>query len=85
MYTTVPAISGKQFIDLLIRDGWEIKGRSRHGIALAKSVNNRVKVVPVPNTTRSLPKGTLRGLLSVKQTGIGRQGLLRLLNKDSSI
>ncbi len=81
MYTAVPAISGKQFINLLIRDKWEEKGRTRHGVALTKSINNRIRVAVVPDTTASLPKGTLRGILSVKQTGIGRRGLLKLLNK----
>jgi len=35
----------------------------------------------VPDTSESLPKGTLQAILGVKQTQIGKKGLLDLLNK----
>jgi len=82
MYTVVPAISGKQLIKLLKEDGWVEGRRVRHGIALTKSFGERTKVAIIPDTRASLPVGTLHGILSTKQTGIGKRGLLELLNRS---
>jgi len=80
-YTTIPAITGKQFIRLLLKDGWVEKRRGTHGISLAKKIGYRTVVTDIPDKRASLPKGTLMGLLSRKQTRLGKKGLLKLINK----
>lgn len=80
MYTQIPAISGKQLIGLLRRDGWEVGRKAKHGITLTKSFRNKTRVIFIPDTRASLPVGTRKAILSDKQTGLGSKGLLRLLN-----
>jgi predicted RNA binding protein YcfA (HicA-like mRNA interferase family) len=80
-YTRLPAISGKQLVQLLQKDGWIIKRRSRHGVALAKDFGDHFKVTVIPDTSAPLDDGTLGAILGVKQTTIGRKGLLDLVNK----
>lgn len=81
MYTAIPAITGKQLINLLKKDRWEGGRRAAHGISLTKRIGQRTRVTVVPHTRASLPRGTLQAILGPKQTGIGRRGLLELLNK----
>jgi len=81
MYTSIPAITGKQLIKLLQKDRWVVGRRTNHGISLTKPTGKRIKVTVVPDTRASLPIGTLQKILGVKQTGIGKKGLLDLLNK----
>jgi predicted RNA binding protein YcfA (HicA-like mRNA interferase family) len=77
-----PAISGVELMKLLEKDGW-VKGRhTRHGAAFNKTFpSGETRVTIVPNKTKPLPEGTLRAILGPRQTGIGRRGLLRLLEK----
>jgi predicted RNA binding protein YcfA (HicA-like mRNA interferase family) len=82
MYTVVPAISGKQLVKILTNDGWVKGRRTKHGIALTKFIGGRTKVAIIPDTRASLPEGTLQAILGIKQTGIGKAGLLELLNKS---
>ena len=82
MYTVIPAISGIQLIKLLEKDGWVKGRRTRHGIALTKFIGERTKVTVIPDTRAPLPEGTLRAILGTKQTGIGKRGLLELLNRS---
>jgi len=83
MYTVIPAISGKQLLKLLVeKDGWVEGRKTRHGISLTKLVGGRTKVTVIPDTRASLPDGTLRAILSAKQTGIGKRGLLEILNRS---
>jgi predicted RNA binding protein YcfA (HicA-like mRNA interferase family) len=78
----IPAISGYQLIKLLCRDGWVPGRKATHGRCLTKKLpNGRTLVTFVPETTASLPEGTLHAILSSKQTQIGKAGLVRLLNK----
>jgi len=81
MHRAIPAISGKQLISLLEKDGWEKRRRAKHGIAFSKYINGVNKVTIIPDTKASLPEGTLQAILSMKQTGIGKRGLLQLINK----
>jgi len=81
MYTIVPAITGKQLIKLLKKDGWQVGRKCNHGISLRKSIGERTRVTFIPDTRASLPQGTLQAILGHKQTGIGKKGLLDLLNK----
>jgi len=77
----VPAISGRQLIKLLRKDGWEPGRRAKHGMTLTKVFPGRARVTFVPDTSASLPPGTLAAILGPKQTGIGRKGLLSLIKK----
>lgn len=80
-YTTVPAITGKQLIKLLKKDGWTIWGKSRHGMLLKKWVGDRNLVTVVQNTSSSLAKGTLGDILGPQQTRLSKKGLLKLINE----
>jgi len=74
-------ITGIQLIRLLKKDGWIEKRRAKHGIALAKSFQDRTRVTIVPYTKAPLDTGTLAAILGPKQTGITKAGLLELINK----
>ncbi len=80
-YTKLSAISGKKLIKLLRKDGWIPKRHTQHGIALAKTIGDHTKVTVIPDTRASLDEGTLAAILGPKQTGIGKRGLLELINK----
>jgi len=80
-YTKVPAISGKKLIKLLKKDDWIAKRHAQHGVALAKSFAGRTRVTWIPDTSASIDDGTLAAILGPKQTGIGKKGLLDLINK----
>jgi len=80
-YTRLPAISGKKLIKLLTKAGWVVHGRTKHGVALKKPFADRTRVTIVPDTKAILPDGTLSQILGHKQTGIGKAGLLELVNK----
>lgn len=75
----LPAISGNRLMKLLEADNW-VKGRhTRHGSAFHKEDHSEVRTTIIPNGNDSLPIGTLRTILGPKQTGLGRRGLLRLI------
>ncbi|NUM78012.1 type II toxin-antitoxin system HicA family toxin [candidate division KSB1 bacterium] len=84
MSAGLPAITGPELINLLKKDGWEERGnRATHGISLTKTLpNGRTLTTIIPTKSRSLPIGTLKAILSSKQTGLGREGLQELLNRD---
>lgn len=85
MSQELPSISGKELIRLLEQDGWENKRHANHGKSLAKYFPrvDRTKVTVVPYSIRDLPQGTLSAILGVKQKGLMRKGLLRLLEQYS--
>ena len=81
MAAGLPALTGKQLINLLKKDGWvEVRGRGSH-VSLKKPFGDRTRRTVVENTGASLPRGTLAAILGVKQTGLGRAGLLGLIDK----
>jgi len=80
-YQKIPALNGLELIKLLKRDRWIEHRQTTHGIALTKRVGDRTRVTIVPKTRAALPTGTLMAILGEKQTGLGRSGLLELLNK----
>jgi len=49
-------------------------------VGLAKRFGDRTRVTVIPDSGASLDDGTLAAILGPKQTGIGRKGLLDLLN-----
>ena len=79
-YTRLPALSGKKLINLLEKDGWSAMCRTRHGVALIKKIGDRTRVTIVQDTRAIIPEGTISDILSQKQTGIGKKGLLELVN-----
>jgi len=80
-YTTLPAITGKQLIKLLEKNGWKCGRKATHGITLTKDIGDRIIVTFVPDKKASLCKGTLMDILSNEQTRLGKKGLLKLLNE----
>ena len=81
MYTKLPALSGRQLLKLLQKDGWTIARRARHGVSLTKRFDDRTRVTVVPTSRANLDEGTLSAILGPKQTSIGKKGLLEILNK----
>jgi hypothetical protein len=75
------SISGKKLIYLAVKDGWVIRRRARHGVALAKKFSNRTRVTVIPDTRALLDEGTLSAILGPKQMGIGKKGLAELIQK----
>ncbi|WP_058439162.1 type II toxin-antitoxin system HicA family toxin [Dehalogenimonas alkenigignens] len=81
VYTSIPAISGNKLIALLQKDGWSIKKHCDHGVSLFKNIGGINLVTVVPTKNDSLPEGTLQAILGSKQTKIGKNGLLSLINR----
>jgi predicted RNA binding protein YcfA (HicA-like mRNA interferase family) len=77
----LPAISGKQLIKLLKKDGWAERRKATHGISLAKKFCDRTRVTVVPNKTDPIPIGTLKDILGHQQTGLTSDGLRALIDK----
>ena len=80
-YQTIPALNGFELIKLLKKDGWLEPRQITQGIALRKRLEDRTRITIVPKTRAALPTGTLMAILGEKQTGLGRSGFLRLLNR----
>lgn len=80
-YTKLPNLSGKKLIKLLEKDGWVVKRKARHGVALTKRSSDRTRVTVVPDSSAILDDGTLGAIVGHKQTDIGKEGLLALINK----
>ncbi len=82
MTNALPAITGKQLIRLLQKDGWERRHRCTHGVSLAKHLpNGRTLVTVVPDKRSSLRPGTLAAILGPDQTALGRKGLAALIDR----
>lgn len=77
----LPRIRGKELIKLVCKDGWVIKHRATHGVALAKKYPDRARVTVIPDSRAELDEGTLAAIIGHKQMGIGKQGLLKLIEK----
>ena len=70
---------------LLEQDGWTSGGRRRHGIFYSKQFSGErfPRSTVIPDKAGPLPEGTLGAILSVKQTGLGRNGLNDLIERFS--
>lgn len=73
-----PPITGPQLIWLFEQDGWVQDGQRTHGVAMTKP--GRYPVI-IPAKKRELADTTLGQILSVKQSGLGKKGLMRLIEK----
>jgi len=78
-------LSGNKLIALLKKNGWIESRRVTHGVSLIKVVGGRYRVTVIPTKSSSLPEGTLMAILSEKQTGLGKKGLLDILNRTEYI
>lgn len=83
MPDALPAITGVQLVRLLRRDGWQEKPeRTREGIFFYKRhPDGKVRTTVIPMKRRPLTPGTLSTILGTKQSGIGRAGLLALIER----
>lgn len=79
-YTKVPSITGKQLIKLFEKDEWQNGGKATHGISLTKKIKNITLITIIPDKSEDLPEGTLGAILGVKQSRLGKKGLLNLIN-----
>ena len=77
----LPRIRGKQLLKLALKDGWIVKRRATHGVALSKKYGDRNRVTVIPDSRAELDEGTLAAIIGPKQMGIGKQGLLELIDK----
>ena len=77
----IPTLTGRQLYRLLRADGWELRRRSNHGMFLIKRFGDRTRTTIVKDSGRDIPSGTLSAILSQRQTGLGRDGLLRLIER----
>jgi len=50
MQADLPAITGKQLIRLLKKDGFLVQRKARHGIAMIKRIPDRTLVTVIPDT-----------------------------------
>lgn len=78
-----PGITGRQLVSLLKKDGWIEGNRTRHGIFLWKRFPGETipRTIVVPSKNDELPEGTLGVILGVKQTRLGKAGLLALIQR----
>jgi predicted RNA binding protein YcfA (HicA-like mRNA interferase family) len=80
MAGALPAITGPQLIRLLELDGWTAGRRGTHGAFLSKRDSSGVlRHTIIPTKTDPLARGTLHAILGAQQTGLGRAGLLHLI------
>jgi len=81
MSSKLPTITGKELISILKKGGWTIGRKANHGRTMTKRYGNHTSVTFIPETRASLPQGTLMAILSSKQTGLGKEELIKLINK----
>lgn len=79
----LPAITGKELIRLLVKDGWEIRRKMNHGMGLSKYFPeiDRHLITCVPDKNTPLSKSTLGLILGPNQSKIGREGLQKLIDE----
>jgi predicted RNA binding protein YcfA (HicA-like mRNA interferase family) len=81
MSDELPPISGYRLIKLLVKDGWEIKRKKKHFSLAKRFADGRTRVTVIQNTKKELPIGTLKAILKDDQTGLGREGFLKLYKR----
>jgi predicted RNA binding protein YcfA (HicA-like mRNA interferase family) len=80
-YTKIPKLTGPKLIKLLGKDNWQIGRKTRHGLSLTKNIDGWTLVTVIPTSNAPLDDGTLSAILGPKQTRVGKEGLLDLINK----
>ena len=76
-------MTGRELMRLLEQDGWTHGGRRTHGVFFHKAFPGErlPRSTVVPDKSQDLPPTTLGAILSVKQTGLGRDGLQQLIER----
>jgi predicted RNA binding protein YcfA (HicA-like mRNA interferase family) len=82
MADEIPPLSGTDLIKLLKSNGWVSKGNSTHGETLFKNINGKNVYTTVPKKYKKMPNSILGQILGSKQTNLGRDGLLALIEKS---
>lgn len=82
MADEIPSLSGADLIKLLKSDGWISKGKSTHGETLYKNVDGKNIYTTIPKKYKKMPNKILGQILSPKQTNLGRDGLLEIIEKN---
>ena len=68
--------SGRELMALLEKDGWDQGGRRTHGVFYSKHFPGECipRSTVIPDKSDPLPDPTFGAILSVKQTGLGKNG-----------
>ena len=74
-------MTGKALIRLLVADGWVRVRSNPHGVWMRKQEEGRTRFTTVKDTRENIPQTTLSQILGPKQTGLGRDGLERLVRQ----
>ena len=77
----LPALTCRQVLKLLLAEGWERKRNTRHAVLLQKRFPDGTKIAFVKDSRAIIPPPVLSDILGPKQTGIGRDGLRRLIER----
>lgn len=75
----LPICSSDQIIAALIKDGFQLRGKSKRGshqVYVKYLLVNRKYFVTVPLGKKEIPRGTLSSIL--RQAGISRERLIEL-------
>ena len=76
----IPAISGKRLVRLFERAGWRRVWVAPHGVVFDRHcADGTYRFTTIPNKSRSLAPATLSRIL--RQSGLGRAGLLKLIEE----
>lgn len=75
--------TGRQLMRLLELDGWQRGGRRTHGVFFYKQFpgEHLPRSTVIPDKSFPLPDRLLGVILSVKQTGLGKDGLNDLIKR----
>lgn len=76
-----PAIRGRQILRLLVADGWKVVRSAPHRKWLEKKFPDGTRFTTVKDSRAEIPNKTLNQILSLRQTGLGKRGLRRLIDK----
>ncbi|MCK4719906.1 type II toxin-antitoxin system HicA family toxin [bacterium] len=74
--TRLPAVTDKQVINALVKDGWVIKSHRGSHTKLIKQGNRHPLIVPVHGKS-TIPKGTLLNI--IRDAGISKEEFIKLL------
>jgi predicted RNA binding protein YcfA (HicA-like mRNA interferase family) len=77
----IPALRGRQLLSLLVADGWEVVRNAPHREMAQEKFPDGTRFTTVMDDRAVIPDGTLNQILSLKQTGLGKRGLRRLIDK----
>lgn len=77
-------MTGKQLIALFVLDGWAAQDRRTHGVMLCKDSPSGPRLALIPDKSDDLPPTVLHRILGVKQSGVGRAGLVAMIRRHGT-